>query len=85
MPADPKIARLHQAISTVIDRQLAEDEPPEMRLTLERLIASGLAEAEARALIGHVVVEEVLQVIAAGKSFDRARYVSRLLALPARP
>jgi hypothetical protein len=84
MPVDPKIERLHQAINTVIERQLAANDPPEMRLTLERLVKSGLAETEARTLIGHVVVKEVLQVLAAGKAFDQARYISRLQALPAR-
>lgn len=85
MPVNPKIERLHQAINTVIERQLAADDPPEMRRTLERLIKSGLTETEARTLIGHVVVEEVLQVLAAGKAFDPARYVRRLLALPGHP
>ncbi|HSR36812.1 MAG TPA: hypothetical protein VLL73_06480 [Desulfurivibrionaceae bacterium] len=85
MAIDPKAARLQQAINTVIEQQLADNDPPEMRRTLERLISGGLAEPEARALIGHVVVEELLQVIAAGKPFDPARYVGRLQRLPERP
>lgn len=84
MPVDPRTARLQQAISEVINRQLATNDPPETRLTLERLMAGELSEVEARTLIGHVVVEEVLQVVAAGKPFDLARYVARLKALPER-
>ncbi len=66
-----KTARLQQAINAVIEQQLAANDPPEMRLTLARLIAQGLTDQEARILIGHVVVEEVLQVLAAGQAFDR--------------
>lgn len=85
MTPEQKTARLHQAINAVIEQQLAANDPPEMRLTLDRLIASGLPEQEARTLIGHVVVEEVLQVLAAGEPFDPARYTGRLLALPGSP
>jgi len=85
MAIDPQTARLHQAINTVIEQQLADNDPPEMRLTLDRLVKSGLDEQEARTLIGHVVVEELLQVLAAGKPFDPVRYVGRLQALPGHP
>lgn len=85
MPVDPNTARLHQAINLVIERQLAANDPPETRLTLNRLVEGGMAEQAARTLIGHVVVEEVLQVLAAGRPFDPARYIGRLQALPDRP
>ena len=85
MSLDQRTIRLQQAITEVINRQLATDDPPEMRLTLERLMAEGRSENEARTLIGHVVVEEVLRVVAAGQPFDDARYRERLKALVREP
>lgn len=76
-----KAVRLQQAINAVIEQQLAANDPPEMRLTLAHLMAQGLTDKEARILIGHVVVEEVLQVLAAGQAFDPARYGRRLQEL----
>ena len=85
MSTDPKAQRLQHAIATVIRQQLAADDPPETRLTLQRLMDEGLSEAEALRLIGHIVVREVLMVLQEGRTFDRAQYIRRLRQLPTLP
>lgn len=85
MTADAKAKRVQQAIEQVIDRQLSDNDPPEMRHTMTRLMDAGFSKPEARRLIGHVVAREVLAVIADGQRFDAARYVRSLRQLPDLP
>ena len=54
----------------VVENQIREDNPPETRQTLERLLAMEM--------IGSVVVEEIWVVLHGNKSFDRARFVALL-------
>lgn len=80
-----KSQRLESAIIQVVENQLHSNEPPETRLTLNRLISEGFSEQEAKKLIGTVVVAEVFQVVKDGKEFDAQRYAEALDRLPVKP
>lgn len=83
MTSDANIAR--SAIFEVLDNQLKAGNPPETRETLQRLLASGHSEKEARRLLGCVVAAEIFAVLHEGKEYDHGRYVDALRALPKLP
>src|SRR3546814_9666177 len=57
MISDSDTAR--NAIFEILDNQLAQGSPPEVRETLDRLLAAGHPEEEARRLLGCVIASEV--------------------------
>lgn len=77
--------RLKAAIIEVVDNQLDANDPPEIKQTLDRLLAEGYSEEEAKELIGNVVVMEVFEVVKEGKPFDIKRYAAALDRLPELP
>ncbi len=76
---------LKEAILEVVDNQLAANDPPETKQTLNRLISEGHSEVEAKVLIGAVVVSEVFEVLQAQEVYDEKRYVAALNKLPEIP
>lgn len=81
---DPK-QRIKSAIIEVVENQMTANDPSEINQTLERLMAEGFSEEEAKDLIGNVVVVEVFQVLKDGEPFDLNRYVAALNKLPGLP
>jgi hypothetical protein len=77
--------RIKSAIIEVVENQLTANDPPEINQTLDRLMAEGFAEDQAKELIGNVVVVEVFQVLKDGEPFDLDRYVAALNKLPGLP
>ena len=76
---------LGAAILEVVDNQLRDGNPPETRTTLDRLLANGTEENEARRLIACVGAAEMFEVMKTKSPFDRERFVSRLAKLPEMP
>jgi hypothetical protein len=76
---------LRAAILEVVDNQLRDGDPPETRITLERLMADGLSQKEARELIACVVSTEIFDVLKSGQPYQEERYVAGLRALPRLP
>jgi hypothetical protein len=76
---------LGAAILEVVDTQLAENDPPETRQTLERLVGLGYTREGARQLIANAVVHEIFAVMSSGKPYDAARYKAILARLPRLP
>jgi hypothetical protein len=74
-----------KATLEVVENQVRENNPPETRQTLERLIASDIPKEEAMRLIGCVVASEMFEVLNQGKPFDLKRYITALNALPTLP
>lgn len=77
--------RLKKAILEVVDNQIAANDPPATKQTLDRLISKGHSEVEAKELIGVVVVSEVFEVLQAQAPFDEKRFVEALNKLPEIP
>jgi len=59
--------------------------PPETRHTLDRLLAAGYPETEARRLIACAVTSEIFNVLTRRQPYDEARYVAALRRLPTLP
>jgi len=77
--------RLKSAILQVVQNQIELNDPPETKQTLDRLIAEGILENEARDLIGSVVAAEVFEVLKNEEEFDSNRFVAALNRLPEIP
>lgn len=77
--------RLKAAILEVVSNQLRANDPPETRLTLNRLIKEGYSEKDAKELIGCVVSSEIFDVLKNREEFDLKRYVAALNKLPKLP
>ena len=82
---DKDLKKLQAAILEVIRIQLRDDQPPETRITLERLISEGFSEQEAMGLIGHVVALEIIGLIQDCRQYNEVKYVKALSALPELP
>ena len=77
--------RLKAIILEVVDNQLRADDPPETRTILNRLIAEGYSEKDAKELIGCVVTSEIFDVMKNKEEFNLKRYVDALNKLPKLP
>jgi hypothetical protein len=77
--------RVRAAALEVVESQLREDNPPETRETLERLIREGHPAAEAKRLIAAVVLMELVDCYRSNSPFDPVRFASALDRLPALP
>ena len=73
--------RLKAEILTIVENQLREDDPPETRQTLERLLAQGYLPERAKEMIGSVVIEQIWTILHDKTEFDRARFVRGLEGL----
>ena len=76
---------LGAAILEVVDTQLRDGTPPETRHTLDRLLAAGYSETEARRLIACAVTSEIFDVLTRKQPYDEARYLAALRRLPTLP
>src|SRR3546814_12468015 len=76
MISDSDIAR--NAIFEILDNQLAQGSPPEVRATLDRLLAAGHPEEEERRLLGCVIATKVFAVLQEGRYFVRERLAHAL-------
>lgn len=69
----------------IVENQLRDNDPPETRKTLDRLMASGHDREEAMRLIACVVASEIFHVMKYKREFDRGRYAMHLDLLPTMP
>lgn len=73
---------LKAAILEVVDNQLRENDPPETRQTLDRLIAEGHSKGEAKKMIGAVVSLEMFDVLKKKEPYNHERFAKALNRLP---
>ena len=85
MPKKPNPDVVRAAMFRVVDNQLRDGEPPETKQTLDRLVAEGHSQSEARRLIAAVVASEIFEVLKRKRPYDRAGYVAALQRLPKMP
>lgn len=76
---------LGKAILEVVETQIRDNDPPETRRTVERLIAEGNSPKEARRLIAVVVSVEIFRMLKHRETFNRDRFVWNLNHLPDDP
>lgn len=71
---------------SIVDRQLKENDPPETKLTLERLQKEeGFTLDECRGLIAQCVAQEIASVMSSNEPFNKERYLRLLSELPNPP
>jgi len=77
--------RVKAVLLETVENQLRDNNPPETRKTLDRLLASGIDPQEARKLIAAVLVSEMNAMLKEDRLFDEERYVANLQQLPELP
>ena len=81
--SDP--ARARAALLEVIEKQIHSNDPPETKEALGRLLGQGFSREESLKYIASALIGELFGVLNKGASYDQARYVANLKALPKLP
>ena len=76
---------LKAAFMEVVDNQIASNDPPETRQTLDRLTSQGISKQDARIYIGQAVCVEIWDIMKNKKEFNRERFVRNLKNFPDEP
>lgn len=74
-----------EAVVEAVENQLAENNPPETRQTLERLIKNGESRENAIRYIACALAVEVFGAIKNKEPYNSKRYLKNLKALPQLP
>jgi hypothetical protein len=74
-----------EAIVEVVENQLADNNPPETKHTLERLMKSGESRENAIRYIASVLSIEIFGALKHQEPYDNERYIKNLKALPKLP
>lgn len=69
----------------VIKNQLNDNDPPETKITYDRLRKEGYDDLETRQMLGQCVAGELFDVLKLGKPFDNERFIKNLNGLPKEP
>ena len=77
--------RLGAAFLEVVDNQIRDDDPPETRLTVKRLVGERFSESDAKRLVATVVAAETFWIMKRQEEFNLKRFVQNLNRLPASP
>ena len=77
--------KVRDEIFLIIKNQLDANDPPETKITYDRLISLGYNEFETNQLIGQCVAVEIFEVIKQQKPFNKSRYIKNLNQLPKEP
>ena len=74
-----------EALVEVIENQLIENNPPETKQALERLMKSGESRENAIRYIAAVLTVEIFGALKNQEPYDNGRYIKNLKALPKLP
>jgi hypothetical protein len=77
--------KLREQIFEIINHQLRNNDPPETKITFDRLKKLGYDDFVTRQLIGQCLAVELFGVLKYGKPLNNERYVKHLMALPKEP
>lgn len=69
----------------VVETQLRENDPPETRSTLDRLVKAGHSKLDAKKMIACVIVAQMFEIAQNSKPYDHDWYLAALDALPTLP
>ncbi len=76
---------LREKIFNIINDQLSEESPPEVKIAYQRLTKEGFVDIQSRQLIGQCVLVELYEMIKTNRPFDLERYKRNLKSLPRKP
>ena len=85
MSLDKHESTVLDAMSHVVETQLRDNDPAEVRQALDRLLAQGLPEKEAKKLIRCVAALEIRNIMENKEPFNTPRYIEALKRLPKLP
>lgn len=74
-----------EALVEVVENQLAENDPPETKQTLERLMETGESRENAIRYIACALSVEVFGALKNKEPYNNERYINNLNALPELP
>ena len=77
--------KLREQIFEIINNQLRANDPPETKITFDRLRKKGFDDFQTRQMIGQCLAVELFDVMKYGKPYNNERYIKNLLALPKEP
>ena len=63
---------LRNQIFEIIKNQLKDNNPPETKITLDRLRGQGFDDSQARQMIGQCISVELFQIMKTNKQFNNA-------------
>lgn len=73
---------LRDGLLELVDKQLAANNPPAMRLALERLMREGMARDQARLYIAMAILMAADGILRTDSAFDEAAFADLLDRLP---
>jgi hypothetical protein len=76
---------LREQIFEIVRNQIKDNDPPETKITYNRLKTLGYSDFETNQLIGQCVAVELFQVMNFKEPFDEKRYIKNLKDLPKEP
>jgi hypothetical protein len=76
---------LHRSVLDAVDRQIETNQPPEVRRTLQRLVAAGHSPDQAHQQIALVFSLEMIRVLESRRPFHDGHYTAALRRLPRVP
>ena len=79
---NPKLGALY---IEVVENQLRDNNPPETRITFERLRREGYDESNSKRLIATVIAAETFWIMKTEQPFNNERFVRNLNRLPTSP
>lgn len=72
---------LYKLIQQAVEQQLTDDDPPETRQALERLVKNGRDRESSKELIAGVIAEEIYRAMEEDRCFDPKVYKEMLSRL----
>ena len=76
---------LREQLFEIVENQLKNNDPPETKVTYDRLKDEGFDDFKIKQMIGACVTVEIFDVIKFGKPFDLERFTRNLSNLPDEP
>jgi len=76
---------LNKQIYDIIENQLKENDPPEIKIAYDNLRKQGFDDESIKVMFAHCVSVELFRIFKYREPFNNERYVKNLLALPREP
>ena len=76
---------LYAAYMEVVENQLRDNDPPETRITYNRLKSEGFSELDTKKLIAQAILAETFWIMKKKEMFNLTRFIKNLNRLPAEP
>lgn len=76
---------LRERIFEIVDNQIKDNDPPETKMSYDRLRKLGFDDFQTKQMIGQCIAVELYEVIKFKKPYDNKRYIENLIKLPKEP